>query len=568
MLNTQRTSFLKQALSVSGFAVLSGLILTSSMTQAQGTLRGASVNETITISFSELVLEEGESGILRAIIDCPENDCKTTELTLRYDPAIIQVDGIRPGPALTLSDDDQTITNAIDNTDGTVKFAYEAQADANAGQPTDAPLSGDNATFIKLDVTALQSGSSPISFDELSVISESSPNAEVVGVEGVVTVTGESSPAPVGSSLVCSGIEPLLIRADLPETAPDASVRLLPLGDVVLEDAATAAENAANPLVITSEVTVNSAILRAGPGTEYARLTSVAIGTKLQLDGRNSDGTWLRSSYEAMPVWISTQLVQPPSGLNSFDQLPVVEAVPLTPLQSLRLQTDTGSIPCGDFTPSMLLVQAPDDFEVMLYINNARLRVRGTVGLRNVFAADGSGLLLEVVALDGTAELENISLVRGEMSWQHLNESGLIAGGGWADPQRMGATERALFLPVENIDPQLLTRPITLPTQEELDAPVFSCASIVPAPNPGLRDGTNTFYWQGRVPGATYTVVVYDETGAVLGSGSTQATGSVPVNVAVNRASGGFNVTWRLFVRVGSRDVCALGPYSTVRPAS
>ena len=45
----------------------------------------------------------------------------------------------------------------------------------------------------------------------------------------------------------------------------------------------------------------------------------------------------------------------------------------------------------------------------------------------------------------------------------------------------MGANERNLYLPVESLDESLLNNPVTLPTQAELDAPVFSCASIVPS---------------------------------------------------------------------------------------
>lgn len=716
MLN-RLTTLLKRGFVLGTLAALAGLLFapTAGVTAQEATEAATEPAGNIHISFNVLVLSEGESGTLSAIIDCPAEDCKTTQLTMSYNPEVIQVDAVRPGPALLVSDRDRVITNTIDAEAGRIEFAYLGRAANAESTPIASEGSEDSSIFIKLDVTGLRRGFSVISFEQLIVLSDSNTMAQVSSEDGVVTVTddptpvptstpvegvqltftterpifaipGENetilettpidtpiaalalsedggwyrietsngldgwvqvnafmsvagspaslpieplpvlptetptstptstptetptstptqtptntatptdipptptatqtptdapptatptqtptpSPTPLFSACADSGIEPILIRADLPESEPDSYVRLIRLGDVLLEDEVQAAASA-EPFVVPVETTASASILRDGPGQNFDRLTSVTGGTELTIDGRNFDGTWLRSTYDSMTVWVFADLVEPLNPQDSLEQLAVVDSSALTPLQSFYVQTETDRSRCNDFRPSMLLIQSPEGQVVTLYANGAILRVNGTVALRNVYAADGSGLLIEVAALDGTAEGDGLTLTRGELSWQHIAEGGrTVAGDGWANPQRMKATDRELYLPVEGLDANLLNNPINLPTQQELEAPVFSCANIAPSPNPGLRDGANTFYWTGSVPGATYTVVVYDELGAVIGSGSTTSSGSVVASVAVNRAQGGFNVYWYLYVRVGSRDVCALGPFGTVRPA-
>ncbi len=77
-----------------------------------------------------------------------------------------------------------------------------------------------------------------------------------------------------------------------------------------------------------AEVTADTANVRAGPGTNYAVVTSLRKGDRIQAVGRTSDSKWVKLDISGAPqAWIASQLVSVDGGMSGL----VVAAAPAAP---------------------------------------------------------------------------------------------------------------------------------------------------------------------------------------------------------------------------------------------
>ncbi len=84
---------------------------------------------------------------------------------------------------------------------------------------------------------------------------------------------------------------------------------------------------AVNLAAVTVEVNLN---VRAGPGTNYPRVGSLAPGSTVPIVGRNADGSWWQITFEDVPggkAWISAGY----GTARNADNVPVVEVSPPAP---------------------------------------------------------------------------------------------------------------------------------------------------------------------------------------------------------------------------------------------
>lgn len=156
----------------------------------------AQTSQVITVEFSELTLNVGESGTMLAMIDCPPANCNGVALTLTYAPSMIRVDAIRAGEALRVPGDDEYIDSQLD-IPGVVQFEYLA---ALTSGDTVQPVTPDTP-FLELDVTAIGEGVSFVRFESIEVFTEDlSADYVSVGVPGRLRVIAPATPTATATA--------------------------------------------------------------------------------------------------------------------------------------------------------------------------------------------------------------------------------------------------------------------------------------------------------------------------------------------------------------------------------
>lgn len=119
---------------------------------------------------------------------------------------------------------------------------------------------------------------------------------------------------------VITPTETELAVVDVSPTAPEAAPTDTP------QPSATAAPVRPTAGVVTATTTDNVR-LRAGPGTKYGVLTTIASGTELTAVGRNSDNSWIQVQVPGKSDlgWVSADFVTIAGDVTS---LPVVQSQP------------------------------------------------------------------------------------------------------------------------------------------------------------------------------------------------------------------------------------------------
>jgi hypothetical protein len=114
---------------------------------------------------------------------------------------------------------------------------------------------------------------------------------------------------------------------------------------------ATQTPGDASPVPGGPSVTVNSNLnVRAGPGTNYERVGSLASGASVAIIGRDASGAWWQVPYADAPGgkgWISTGY----GAASNTEGVPVVEAPP-TPTPSAPTPAPTSAAPPPAPTPA------------------------------------------------------------------------------------------------------------------------------------------------------------------------------------------------------------------------
>lgn len=153
------------------------------------------------------------------------------------------------------------------------------------------------------------------------------------------------------------GIALLNLQASLPDSLAGQGVRLVLLGDVVLENRVSSAR-------LSVAATANARLRREPVSAGDTNVIAVApSGTVLEAHGRNEAGDWLRVVYNDVNKgrtvgWVSTQVL---SGAGERMKLEAIEAdAPLyAPMQAFVLRSGIGDSPCLEAPESGLLVQTP-----------------------------------------------------------------------------------------------------------------------------------------------------------------------------------------------------------------
>jgi LysM repeat protein len=134
-----------------------------------------------TVSLPLLAMVRGQSAVAEVQIDCITDGCSAFDITIQFEPQVIQVDEVELGPFL--GDQVFTAENRIDNETGMVQFAATALGDLPQTQ---------ESVLLRLTLTALDSGTSSFRIVELTVGDMIGNPLETVGVDGGVVVNASA----------------------------------------------------------------------------------------------------------------------------------------------------------------------------------------------------------------------------------------------------------------------------------------------------------------------------------------------------------------------------------------
>lgn len=469
------------------------------------------------------------------------------------------------------------------------------QALSNLGQNCDA-LDRNSACygFNRLSTTFNEAQSD----DFFSKVSDRTP------LNIVDTITS----APLDLTNSTWGVAVMKVQANVPNSLPGQAVTFVLLGDTQVRNDVSPSE-AFTPADAVEVISIGNVNIRSAPTTRANVIGSVQNATVLLADGRSADGEWLRVLFDEAPAWVNINLVNTP---DAADGLPVVTEELRTPMQAFYVTTGVGSTKCNE-APDVLMIQGPDSMKVDLTINGADVQIGSTVVIRSLPASFDDirnnpelvklfGALLEgqdlpgdfqcnvsqLIVIDGQADIngETLTLPTG-FSAQSIDCGGSDRTSSfrtpWGGSRPLTQEELDELKTLEDLPPELLNYPVRLPTQEEIQEILRTfggggggsgpsnvgaagnstmCRSFQPTSPLGTMPGqTVQFYWDAA-PGATsYTVRVYDSSGAQVGEYSVDA----PTTTVSGNPSGTGNLSWDVSAYINGQLACTSGRVGTLR---
>lgn len=363
------------------------------------------------------------------------------------------------------------------------------------------------------------------------------------------------------------GIAVLNVQANVPNTLPGQAVTFVLLGDVKVDNAVAPEDvtQPVDPITITTAIAAN---IRSAPTTNANVIGSVTPGTELPADGLNEGGNWLRVLYASGPGWISTEVIEP----TDTSGLPVISRESRSPMQSFFFTTAVGDPACNAAPPSLLVVQGPDNVKVDITANGADISIGSTIALMIL-----PGNKLQLVVISGEAALDGLTVPAGFKITAPLSEDGKTVVGDWENLQPLTQEDLDLLAPLENLPSNILHYPIVLPTLAQIQALInaflgsntgaggntqgaiagVDCTRFKPtSPLDGLPYGATTFYWDPAQGVTSYQVNVFNESGAQIGSFTTDSSNTSLVGDTSNLGAG-FTFSWQVVALVNGQVACS-----------
>ncbi|MBL8146249.1 MAG: hypothetical protein JNL34_07685, partial [Anaerolineae bacterium] len=334
------------------------------------------------------------------------------------------------------------------------------------------------------------------------------------------------------------GVALMNLQANLPGTLPGQSVTIILLGDTLIGNAVPPAE-AALPFPPLAVLTSTAANILTLPETGAVVAGSVPVSTTLQADARTQDNQWVRVASLTEPVTASIGGWVSAADLVPFDlsELPVVTLETRTPMQAFVFRTGIGQPTCAE-APNSIVVQGPNNTQVLMNVNGADLTVGSTVRLTSVEGApqeilDTLDLPDEVAQELGAVSGENgnacgvmaMNVLSGAVE---VNEGGATLPAGntafavyceeqqpgaaeatpepgsvadlfdvnfasdWGAFQPMTEEELAELAPLETVGGDILNYPIELPNPDDIQPPIITTPTPVPLAPLGPLPATAT----------------------------------------------------------------------------
>ena len=108
--------------------------------------------------------------------------------------------------------------------------------------------------------------------------------------------------ASIGLGVMAASFTPLAQPEPTPEPTPEPAS----FDGLAQQPATVFAEGEQPAYTTTPDASMN---LRAGPGTDYDKVTSVPAGTAVTALGTNEDGSWVVVNYDGKYGWLKTEFL-------------------------------------------------------------------------------------------------------------------------------------------------------------------------------------------------------------------------------------------------------------------
>lgn len=211
-------------------------------------------------------------------------------------------------------------------------------------------------------------------------------------------------------------------RANMVEGALTA----VAFGDVNIENLGTSNVDFTG---LEVEIGRDGAIVRAIPGLNGRRLGFLTWGDRAYIDGRTSDGQWLRIQFGDQTGWIGSSTPDgdiPTEVLLRLPPDPATDTAVYGPMQAMRVEMAIGNAGCGDALESGILFQTPSNMQddyALININDGLIRFNGTILVRTDQPPDG---VLNVEVLEGDILLgeSDIAFELGKRGQMRPDENG------------------------------------------------------------------------------------------------------------------------------------------------
>lgn len=241
---------------------------------------GATAQTATRLELPEAEIALDESTTLDVILHCPATNCIGVDVTVLYDPDVLQLDDVTPGEYLG---DSPRIVASGEVEPGS--FRFSALSTSSTPKP-------EEGVIFRFSVTGLVEEETDLTVSSLSVFRRGG-TVQASTADGLIRVSGDVTPASVTS-----------------EAAVSASVRL------------------------TRRLTV-----RSGPGPDFAAVGTAEPNTDLTVLGVSSDGAWyLIQLSDTVQGWIANSRFM--SFTGDVMNLPIVEGT-LAPVQPTSAATAT-----------------------------------------------------------------------------------------------------------------------------------------------------------------------------------------------------------------------------------
>lgn len=222
------------------------------------------------------------------------------------------------------------------------------------------------------------------------------------------------------------GVSLMKLQANLPDTVPGQNVTMLLFGDVEIRNEVNS--GATMPSLPATATT--NANVRVAPSTNAGLLTSLDLNEAITLDGRNSDGTWVRLQLaNDVSGWVFSDLLTVDGDIMMLESVIAGEqSDALNPMQAFYIKTGIGDSACDEAPESGVLIQTPSGGQkINLTVNGVDISLGSTAFLQ---AQDNQALTMAVVEGEGTltADETTITVPAGSQSSVPLNDNGEPAG--------------------------------------------------------------------------------------------------------------------------------------------
>jgi len=222
------------------------------------------------------------------------------------------------------------------------------------------------------------------------------------------------------------GVSLMKLQANLPDTLPGQNVTMLLFGDVEIRNEVDSADT---PITLPATATTNANV-RVAPSTNTGVLRALTVNEAVTIDGRNSDGTWVRLALaRGESGWVFADLLTIEGDIMTLSAVVAGEVnQTLTPMQAFYFKTGVGDAACSEAPESGIVIQTPSGGQkVNLTANGVDISLGSTAFLQ---AQPEESMTMAVVEGEGTLTASDVTVVvpAGSQSSVPLDEKGEPAG--------------------------------------------------------------------------------------------------------------------------------------------